>query len=64
MSLLYVTLKFYGRGSRSKVLEEEDPTLAVGSHLVDDVEFGLLLYSDALKDSRRSIEEIVPFKLL
>ena len=33
------------------------------SHLVDDVEFGLL-YSDALKDSRRSIEEIVPFKLL
>ena len=34
------------------------------SHLVDDVKSGRVLYSDALKDSRRSIEEIVPFKLL
>ena len=44
---------------------KKSPSPAVmWSHLVDDVESGRVLYTDALKDSRRSIEEIVPFKLL
>ena len=51
----------YLRLSKIKV---ERRMLATLSHLVDDVQSGRVLYSDALKDSRRSIEEIVPFKLL
>ena len=47
-----------------KSFSGKSPIAAMWSDLVDDVEFGWVLYSDALKDSRRSIEEIVPFKLL